>query len=39
MSNYIEHVSRWASVDVIQSALKYKKLSIFKKVLQDIKKD
>lgn len=35
MSNYIEHVSRWASVDVIQSALKYKKLSIFKKVLQD----
>lgn len=35
MNNYIEHVRRWTSLDVVKSVLKYKKLSLYKKILQD----
>ncbi len=35
MSDYIEEVRRWTSIDVIRNALKYKKLSIYKKILQE----
>ena len=35
MNDCIEKVRRWASIDVVQSALKYKKLSIYKKILQE----
>ncbi len=34
MNNYIEYVRRWASIDVVQSALKYKKLSLYQKIFK-----
>ena len=34
MSNYIENARHWASVDVITCALKYKKMSLYKKMFK-----